>query len=177
MANQMIALGVRGPQLPDLSRVTQQYGNMMNVVAQQRAAQRQAEAFETQQQRTAQEMEFAQAQRGEQSRAANQTFDVAEMGRLRNLAVAVERAQDPEAAYQMWLGEVEKADPRSATMFRQASPNYNPDFMLNVIGQADDFIRARVPTATAQTMLGEGGGAFNVVAEIGRAHAELQSQR
>jgi hypothetical protein len=49
-------------------------------------------------------------------------------------------------------------------MFRQASPNYNPDFMLNVIGQADDFIRARVPTATAQTMLGEGGGAFNVVA-------------
>lgn len=42
MANQAIALGVRGPQVPDISRVNQQYGQIMNMMAQQRAAERQA---------------------------------------------------------------------------------------------------------------------------------------
>jgi hypothetical protein len=42
MANQMIALGVRGPQVPDISRVNQQYGQIMNMMMQQRAAERQA---------------------------------------------------------------------------------------------------------------------------------------
>ena len=42
MANQAIALGVRGPQVPDLARVNQQYGQIMNMMAQQRAAERQA---------------------------------------------------------------------------------------------------------------------------------------
>jgi hypothetical protein len=38
----MIALQARGPQLPDLSRQTAQYANMMNMARQQEAAQRQA---------------------------------------------------------------------------------------------------------------------------------------
>ena len=42
MPNQMIALQARGPQLPDLSRQTAQYANMMNMARQQEAAQRQA---------------------------------------------------------------------------------------------------------------------------------------
>jgi hypothetical protein len=52
MANQMIALQSRGPQLPDPSKLTAQYANMMNMASQQRASQLQAE-------RTRQEMEFA----------------------------------------------------------------------------------------------------------------------
>ena len=43
MANQMIALQARGPQLPDLSRQTAQYANMMNMARQTEAAQRQAQ--------------------------------------------------------------------------------------------------------------------------------------
>jgi len=43
MANQMIALQARNPQLPDPARQTAQMANMLNMVSQQRAAQRQAE--------------------------------------------------------------------------------------------------------------------------------------
>ena len=43
MPNQMIALQARSPQLPDSSRRTAQYVNMMNMARQQEAAQRQAE--------------------------------------------------------------------------------------------------------------------------------------
>lgn len=42
MPNQMIALQARGPQLPDPSRQTAQFANMMNMARQQEAAQRQA---------------------------------------------------------------------------------------------------------------------------------------
>lgn len=42
MPNQMIALQARSPQLPDPSRQTAQYVNMMNMARQQEAAQRQA---------------------------------------------------------------------------------------------------------------------------------------
>lgn len=44
MANQMIALQSRAPQLPDPSRLTAQYANMMNMTRQQEAAERQAAA-------------------------------------------------------------------------------------------------------------------------------------
>lgn len=64
MPNQMIALQARGPQLPDLSRQTAQYANMMNMARQSEAAQLQGE-------RARQEMEFARA--GEAREAALQT--------------------------------------------------------------------------------------------------------
>ena len=57
MANQMIALQSRAPQLPDPSRLTAQYANMMNMASQQRASQLQAD-------RTRQEMEYAKAAEG-----------------------------------------------------------------------------------------------------------------
>jgi hypothetical protein len=43
MPNQMIALQARNPQLPDPSRQTAQFANMMNMARQQEAAQRQAQ--------------------------------------------------------------------------------------------------------------------------------------
>ena len=54
MANQMIALQARNPQLPDPSRAAAQYSNMMNMASQQRASQLQAE-------RIRQEMDFEAA--------------------------------------------------------------------------------------------------------------------
>lgn len=41
MANQAIALGVRGPQVPDIGRSIQQNAQLINMMAQQRAAERQ----------------------------------------------------------------------------------------------------------------------------------------
>ena len=57
MPNQMIALQARNPQLPDPSRRTAQFANMMNMA-------RQAEAAQLQGQRTRQEMEYAKAAEG-----------------------------------------------------------------------------------------------------------------
>jgi len=57
MANQMIALQARNPQLPDPARATTQMANMMNMASQQRAAQLQA-------QRIRQEMDYAAAAEG-----------------------------------------------------------------------------------------------------------------
>jgi hypothetical protein len=57
MANQMIALGVRGPQIPDVSRVGQQFAQMANMMMQQRASERQAAQAQ-------QAMEFAAAEEG-----------------------------------------------------------------------------------------------------------------
>jgi hypothetical protein len=54
MANQMIALQARNPQLPDPARATTQMANMINLASQQRAAQLQGE-------RARQEMDFARA--------------------------------------------------------------------------------------------------------------------
>ena len=57
MPNQMIALQARNPQLPDPSRQTAQFANMMNMV-------RQSEAAQLQGQRTRQEMDYATAAEG-----------------------------------------------------------------------------------------------------------------
>jgi hypothetical protein len=54
MANQMIALQARNPQLPDPARATTQMANMINMASQQRTAQLQGE-------RARQEMEYARA--------------------------------------------------------------------------------------------------------------------
>jgi hypothetical protein len=78
MANQMIALQAKGPQLSDPSKLTAQYANMMNMASQQRASQLQAE-------RTRQEMEYAKAAEGRavagEGRAADQ-FNVEQPQRL-----------------------------------------------------------------------------------------------
>lgn len=69
MANQMIALQARNPQLPDPSRQTAQFANMINMARQSEAAQLQGE-------RTRQEMDFARAE--EARKAELQPFAVSE---------------------------------------------------------------------------------------------------
>lgn len=188
MANQMIALGVRGPQIPDLGAAMSRQANMManmavarerQGVAQRAAAFRElvgSEGFDPSNPahiRAASALDPAGAadiaQSYDRRRAAQQTFDVAEMARLRNLGTSVV----DEPSYQAWLGEVDKADPRSAAMFRQASPNYNPDFMNRVIMEAEQFINKSIATPTASVQYGEGGGAYGVtVGGLGRPTAE-----
>jgi len=60
MANQMIALQARNPQLPDPARATTQMANMINMASQQRTAQLQGE-------RARQEMDYATAREGREA--------------------------------------------------------------------------------------------------------------
>jgi hypothetical protein len=157
MANQMIALGVRGPQLPDPGRATAQYAQMANMMMQQRAAERQAA-------RTQQEMEFAAQTQTADMRAKDQAYRVAEMAQLRNRGVVVLRSRS-EPAYQAWLGQVEAVDPNFAAIVRQAAPTFNADTMKYLISEADDYISKNTSQRTAKEVFDEEGNL--VILDIG----------
>ena len=158
MANQAIALQARTPQSNILGGAIQQNAQLMNMMAQQRSAERQAA-------RTAQEMQLAQAAEGRAvtaeeraARKANQEFMVAEVTRMRDRGAAV----GDEAGYQMWLSQVERISPDDAALFRQYSPTFDPDKMKNIIMEADKFIDKTIATPSASLQYGEGGEAFGV---------------
>lgn len=158
MANQAIALQARTPQSNILGGAIQQNAQLMNMMAQQRSAERQAA-------RTAQEMDIARAAEGRAvtaeeraARKAQQEYAVAEVTRMRNRGAAV----GDEAGYQMWLSQVEKISPDDAALFRQYSPTFDPDKMKNIIMEADKFIDKNIPTPSASLQYGEGGEAFGV---------------
>jgi hypothetical protein len=139
MANQMIALQARNPQLPDPARATSQMANMMNMASQQRAAQLQGE-------RIRQEMEYARAgeSRAEETQRLNvrkedQAYRVAGMTELRNRGVGVLQSGSEEA-YQLWLRQADAIDPDSAAVMRQIAPTFNKDAMTFAITKADEFI-------------------------------------
>ena len=139
MANQMIALQARNPQLPDPARATTQMANLMNMASQQRAAQLQGE-------RIRQEMDYARA--GEERavetqrlnvRKEDQAYRVAGMTELRNRGVGVLQSGSEEA-YQLWLRQADAIDPDSAAVMRQIAPTFNKDAMTFAITKADEFI-------------------------------------
>jgi hypothetical protein len=140
MANQMIALQARNPQLPDPARTTSQMANMMNMASQQRAAQLQGE-------RIRQEMEYARAGENRAAetqrlnvRKEDQAFRVAGMTELRNRGVGVLKSGSEEA-YQLWLKQADAIDPDSAAVIRQISPTLGDGKALQfAITKADEFI-------------------------------------
>lgn len=152
MANQMIALQARNPQLPDPSRAAAQYANMMNMASQQRASQLQGE-------RIRQEMDFEAAKeaRAAQTQTADMRdkdadFQDKELKRLGRIGVTVLRTEDPalrEAAYQNLLSEVEKADPRLGATMRQVAPNFNAAVVESAVMEVDKYFNAKYPNAQA----------------------------
>lgn len=156
MPNQMIALSGRPASIPSPASMTQRYMGMMNAVAQQRAAERQAAAFQMQQARTTQEMDFAAQQRAEQARAAELQNEVGQVAYFRELSMPVR----DDATYQMWLGQVAERNPQWAAMIRQASPTYDPSFMTQLRADAEQFVNKTIATPTAEVVFAPGGEAF-----------------
>jgi hypothetical protein len=149
MANQMIALQARNPQLPDPARATAQYANMMNMASQQRASQLQSE-------RIRQEMEFAKAEeaRAEKTQTATMRekdvdFQLKDMKRLRNIGVAVLESGNEEA-YQSLLGMIEQSDPQFGATIRQVAPTFNAKVLETVLMEADKYIDKTMPNAEAR---------------------------
>jgi hypothetical protein len=157
MANQMIALQTRNPQLPDPSRAAAQYANMMNMASQQRATQLQAE-------RTRQEMDYARASEGRAAqtqtsnmRKADLEYQIEDMKRLRNIGATVLRSGN-EDAYQDLLGMITESDQQFGNLIRRVAPTFNRDVLQTVIMEADKFIEATVPKATYSNEIAAGGG-------------------
>jgi len=157
----MIALQTRNPQLPDPSRITAQYANMMNMASQQRASQLQGE-------RIRQEMDYARAGEGraietQTATMREKSIDIQEkeMKRLGRVGVAVLRTEDPalrEAAYQTLLGEVEKADPRLGATMRQVAPTFNAAVVESAVMEVDKYFNAKYPNATYSNEIADAGG-------------------
>ncbi len=157
MANQMIALQARNPQLPDPARATAQYANMMNMASQQRASQLQGE-------RIRQEMEFAKAKEGREVdtqtaniREKDVDFQLKDMKRLRNIGVAVLESGNEEA-YQSLLGMIEQSDPQFGATIRQVAPTFNAKVLETVLMEADKYIDKTMPNAEARLEYAGKGG-------------------
>jgi hypothetical protein len=152
MANQMIALQARNPQLPDPARATAQYANMMNMASQQRASQLQAE-------RTRQEMDFARAKEGREvdMQAANmreKDLDIEdkEMLRLYKIGAALLETEDPtarEAGYQNLLGLIDQTSPQLGATMRQVAGTFSAPVLEAVMMQTEQYFNKKYPNAQA----------------------------
>lgn len=133
MANQMIALGARAPQMPDLGRATQQYGAMLSTAAQQRASQRQAE-------QASQAMEIARAQEG---RAIAQ-HEIEQAGRQIDFYTRLAGQTMNRAGYEQFLGRLDRDAPEIAAQFRTNLPpeNFDRGALLQMVGSISDNFRS-----------------------------------
>jgi hypothetical protein len=147
--------------LPDPAAQTAKFVNMMNATKQQEAAERQATIAQQRLDLETQEGERQEKTLESNTRKADLDYKLETAKRLRNLGVTVYRTKDPtrrEAAYQSWLGMVDKADSEAASLIRQASDTYDADIMLSLLMETDKFIDANVPKATySNEYAGKGG--------------------
>ena len=165
MANQMIALQARNPQLPDPARQTAQMANMMNAAAQQRASQLQGE-------RLRQEMAFEAAKeaRAVETQAATmreKDLDIEdkEMVRLYKIGAALLETEDPtarEAGYQNLLGLIEKTSPQLGATMRQVAGTFNPQVLQSVMMETEQYFNKKYATPIASLEIREDGTPVSV---------------
>lgn len=160
MANQAIALQARAPQGNFLAPAIQQSAQMINMMSQQRAAERQAavaqQAMEIQ--RATEAREAAKA--GLDTRKANQDYIVERVAYFRNQLPSVK----DDASWNNWLDRVGKEDPEYAGELRRVSGGvYDPDYVNRVSMDAKTFIDKTIATPMASLQVGAGNRAFSTV--------------
>jgi len=160
MPNQMIALQVRNPQLPDPARQTAQYVNMMNMAKQQEAVQRQAAlAQQTMDINLAQEARAAETQTSAQKEAG------------------LKYLKDLTAQYRDRLATINPADKARYGVLRQEivknipafdnelplPDEWNQNSKVLTISKADDVIKYSLATPVASLELSQQGLPRSVV--------------
>lgn len=160
MANQAIALQARAPQGNFLAPAIQQSAQMINMMSQQRAAERQAavaqQAMEIQ--RATEAREAAKA--GLDTRKANQDYIVERVAYFRNQLPSVK----DDASWNNWLDRVGKEDPEYAGELRRVSGGrYDPDYVNRVSMDAKTYIDKTIATPMATLQVGAGNKAFSTV--------------
>lgn len=153
MANQAIALQARAPQADILGGSIQRNAQMINMLAQQRAAERQAALAQQEMQRA---QETAALTREEKTRA----FRKSDMEYLNNQLPGVK----DDISWNRWLGELKKVDPGlSDDLFRATGGRYNPE-VVDIIGAtAEQYINKTTPTPVASFQVSETGVPQSVV--------------
>lgn len=153
MANQAIALQARAPQTDILGPSMARNAQMINMMMQQRAAERQAAQAQ-------QQMQLAQTKEAREARASDLEYQVNAAKFFRQLGKAV----GDDATYQAWLSRVEKISPEDAAAYRAFSPNYDPGKMDQIIMDVEQYINKKIATPVASVTMDPEGRAFNTVA-------------
>jgi len=155
MANQMIALQARNPQLPDPAQRTARLANMMNMARQTEAAQLQGE-------RLRQEMEYAQA--GETRAAATHT-SAQKKAELEYVGLAAEQfrqdvakiREGDVAGYEAARADIVSKIPSWANYIRPAS-EWTPDYAAQLMSKASEIVAQTYPAAKAVIEYAAEGG-------------------
>jgi hypothetical protein len=152
VANQAIALQARAPQSNFLGGAVQQNAQLINMMSQQRAAERQAAVAQ-------QEMELARAAEGRavtaEERAARKAQQEYTVGRVAYFRDQLPSVKD-DVSWNNWLGRVGREDPEYADELRRASGGrYDADFVNRVSMDAKTFIDKTIATPVASFQVGK----------------------
>ena len=139
MANQMIALGARAPQVDILGGTIQRNAQMLNMMMQQKAAERQTA-------KTEQEMALAQQTANLTAEEKRRAFRKADMEYLNNQLPGVK----DDISWNRWLGELKKVDPGlSDDLLRRTGGRYIPEVVDIVGATAEQYLNKKVATPVA----------------------------
>jgi len=154
MANQMIALGARAPQVNVLGPAIQQGAQMINMMRQQDAAARQAAVAQ-------QQMQLAQAK--EQREASAAEIEMAG----KKLAYHTSRAPivQNQAGYQLWLNAVGKDSPEMVEFFTTNLPpqDFSPEKLIKLVGSVNQVFNATYGPRETEVVQDEKGDTFVAV--------------
>jgi hypothetical protein len=159
MANQAIALQARAPQQGNfLAPAMQQAGQMINQMAQQKAAERQTAVAQQ-----AMEIERAKEGRaaaGEERAAAKFKVDQDALVYAKHRQYAPAVIQGGAAVYQQWLEGVKQDNPQAAQIFESAMPaaNFDKDAFTRMVGTMDQNFEARYGKAITKELITPEGG-------------------
>ena len=154
MANQMIALGARAPQVDILGGTIQRNAQMLNMMMQQKAAERQTA-------KTEQEMALAQQTANLTAEEKRRAFRKADMEYLNNQLPGVK----DDISWNRWLGELKKVDPGlSDDLRRRTGGRYIPE-VVDIIGAtAEQYLNKKVATPVASFQVSDQGVPQSVTA-------------
>lgn len=151
MANQAIALQARAPQNDFLGRAIQQNAQMMNMMSQQRAAERQAAVAQ-------QEMQLAQEKAGREATQA----EIDNAGKLIDLYTKRAGQTLNAEGYGLLLRDMDRDAPEIAAAFRANLPpeRFDRNEMLKMVGSIGDNFRATFGPLETEVVQDEKGDFF-----------------
>ena len=166
MANQAIALQARAPQMPGLGSAIQQNAQMINVMMQQKAAERQAAQAQ-------QKMQLEQEAAGREAEKAKLDRSALVYAEFRRLAPVV--AEGGPEVYRDWLAAYGEAEPRVASVIAKAMPpeRFNKDAFVLMMGSMDQRFDARYGKAITKELIDPEGNVLgaNISGILGATYA------
>ncbi len=154
MANQAIALQARAPQNDLMGRAIQQNAQFINMMSQQRAAERQAAVAQQQMEIARATEERAAAKEGRDIERFAVDQDALLYAKYRNMAPSVIESNDPKV-YAQWLGMLNEENPERAQIIARAMPpeRFDKEMFRRMMATMDQSFEARYGKAITKELI------------------------